>query len=99
MVRVAGIEPARLLGREILSLLCLPISPHSLCMACPEGLEPPTYSLEGCCSIQLSYGQIFWSGRRGSNSRHLPWQGNALPTELLPHYSYSKSAASTNRYA
>ena len=20
-----------------------------------EGLEPPTYSLEGCCSIQLSY--------------------------------------------
>ena len=26
-----------------------------------------------------------WSGRRGSNSRHLPWQGNALPTELLPH--------------
>ena len=26
-------------------------------MACPEGLEPPTYSLEGCCSIQLSYGQ------------------------------------------
>ena len=21
----------------------------------------------------------FWSGRRDSNSRHLPWQGNALP--------------------
>ena len=20
-----------------------------------EGIEPPTYSLEGCCSIQLSY--------------------------------------------
>lgn len=27
-------------------------------VACPEGLEPPTYSLEGSCSIQLSYGQI-----------------------------------------
>lgn len=27
-------------------------------LACPEGLEPPTYSLEGYCSIQLSYGQI-----------------------------------------
>ncbi len=25
------------------------------------------------------------SGRRGSNSRQLPWQGSALPTELLPH--------------
>ena len=27
-------------------------------LACPEGLEPPTPSLEGSCSIQLSYGQI-----------------------------------------
>ncbi len=26
-------------------------------VACPEGLEPPTYCLEGNCSIQLSYGQ------------------------------------------
>jgi hypothetical protein len=27
-------------------------------VACPEGIEPPTHSLEGCCSIQLSYGQL-----------------------------------------
>ena len=27
-------------------------------LACPEGLEPPTPSLEGWCSIQLSYGQL-----------------------------------------
>src|SRR3990167_7737369 len=27
-------------------------------MVCPEGIEPPTHSLEGCCSIQLSYGQV-----------------------------------------
>ena len=27
-----------------------------------------------------------WSGRRGSNSRPQPWQGCALPTELLPHF-------------
>ncbi len=27
-------------------------------LACPEGLEPPTYCLEGSCSILLSYGHI-----------------------------------------
>jgi hypothetical protein len=27
-------------------------------MARPEGVEPPTNSLEGCCSIQLSYGRV-----------------------------------------
>ena len=27
-------------------------------LACPEGLEPPTYCLEGSCSIMLSYGHI-----------------------------------------
>ena len=28
---------------------------------------------------------LFWSGRRDSNSRPQPWQGCALPAELLPH--------------
>ena len=27
-------------------------------MARPAGLEPATHSLEGCCSIQLSYGRL-----------------------------------------
>ena len=33
-------------------------------MARFEGLEPPTYCLEGSCSIQLSYKRIYslWSG-------------------------------------
>jgi hypothetical protein len=42
---------------------------------------------------QLSYSRLgvqhaaikLWSGRRVSNSRPQPWQGCALPTELLPH--------------
>ena len=28
---------------------------------------------------------IVWSGKRDSNSRPPPWQGDALPTELFPH--------------
>ena len=27
---------------------------------------------------------LVWSGKRGSNSRPLPWQGSALSTELFP---------------
>ena len=28
---------------------------------------------------------LFKSGRRDSNPRPSPWQGDALPAELLPH--------------
>ena len=28
--------------------------------------------------------QVIWSGKRDSNSRPIPWQGIALPTELFP---------------
>jgi hypothetical protein len=31
-----------------------------------------------------------WSGIRGSNSRPIPWQGIALPTELIPHVLQKK---------
>jgi hypothetical protein len=31
-------------------------------MACQEGIEPPTHSLEGCCSIQLSYWHFMRDG-------------------------------------
>ena len=45
----------------------------------------------GCRHADKKKGRInsspseFWSGRRVSNSRPQPWQGCALPTELLPH--------------
>ena len=61
-------------------------------VACPAGIEPATHSLEGCCSIQLSYGQIRdskgperafvffeWSERRDSNSRPSAPKADALP--------------------
>ena len=33
---------------------------HHMNMARPEGLEPPTYCLEGSCSILLSYGRTYF---------------------------------------
>ena len=36
-------------------------------------------------ALPLGYGTLKkWSGRRDSDSRPPPWQGGALPTELLP---------------
>ena len=55
-------------------------------MASPAGFEPATYSLEGCCSIQLSYGPI--SGRRtrlyleqvmGIEPTQSAWKAEVLP--------------------
>ena len=37
--------------------VALEISELTAKMVCPTGIEPVTHSLEGCCSIQLSYGQ------------------------------------------
>ena len=37
-------------------------------MARQEGLEPPTHSLEGCCSIHLSYWR-FTASRASANAR------------------------------
>ena len=38
-----------------------------------------------------------WSGRRDSDSRPPPWQGGALPTELLPH-KWCLGAESNHRH-
>ena len=36
--------------------LCSAREPMFKKLATPAGFEPATHSLEGCCSIQLSYG-------------------------------------------
>ena len=50
------------------------------------GLEPVTPCVTGMYSNQteLTHQNHKWSGKRDSNSRPRPWQGRALPTELLP---------------
>src|SRR6185503_18179076 len=59
----------------------------------PGGFEPPTNSLEGCCSIHLSYGRgTTWtprrrdaeSGRRDSNPRPPGPKPGALPDCATP---------------
>ena len=60
----------------------------------PSGYEPdelPDCSTPRPCVLRLSLVALSgnhpwgrWSGRRVSNSRPQPWQGCALPTELLP---------------
>ena len=63
-------------------------------MACPTGIEPVTPSLEGWCSIRLSYGHhsnrispqisMNWSGWRDLNSRHPGPKPGALPGYATP---------------
>src|SRR6267378_1314781 len=52
----------------------------------PGGFEPPTNSLEGCCSIHLSYGRGITpkSGRRDSNPRPPGPKPGALPDCATP---------------
>ena len=52
----------------------------------PSGFGPEH---KGFADLRLTtwlWRLIKWSGRRGSDSRPPPWQGGALPTELLPHH-------------
>jgi hypothetical protein len=53
-------------------------------LACPEGLEPPTPSLEGWCSIQLSYGQRALQGMVGAAGFELAtyWSQTSCATRL-----------------
>ena len=70
------------------------------CVACLEGLEPPTPSLEGWCSIQLSYRQTgAWGHARpailsvelGGVDTMCPWG----PSDVAHEYTSTMAGAST----
>ena len=52
---------------------------HTHHMARQEGLEPPTYCLEGSCSIQLSYWRIFMERVMGIEPTRPAWKAGILP--------------------
>ena len=72
-------------------------------MARLEGLEPPTYALEGRCSIQLSYRRIcgrfcffyilqYSGAREGNRTPVASLEGWSSTIELLSHiFSYPES--------
>ena len=83
-MRVIGLEPIRGRPRGILSPLCLPIPPHSHVIRYLVFLEAaPRFELGikvlQTSALPLGYAAIIWSGKRDSNSRPSPWQGDALP--------------------
>ena len=70
---VKGLEPSTP-GTTIRCSNQLSYTHHIIHLARQEGFEPPTYCLEGSCSILLSYWRIslmphIWSGRWESNPR------------------------------
>jgi hypothetical protein len=61
--------------------LCRPLHNHSAIAPCRTKNDQGLKRIGG---KQSCFPPKIWSGRRVSNSRPIPWQGIALPTELLP---------------
>ena len=78
-----GIEPVLAFSaNRILSPACLPIPPPR--QSVEKGLKNPPPKRREKKSVHQSERKM--SGRRDSNPRPSPWQGDALPAELLPHF-------------
>ena len=58
---------------------------HGFAIRCITTLPLRQYCKKKGSSVLAGASFCIWSGRRVSNSRPQPWQGCALPTELLPH--------------
>ena len=63
----------------------------------PPGFEPGSQGFADPCLTtwlwrQKISAEFCWSGKRDSNSRHSPWQGDALPLShsriFIPHCIY-----------
>ena len=52
-----------------------------------EGLEPPTYCLEGSCSIQLSYWRIWMERVTGIGPAYPAWKAGVLPLNYTRSYA------------
>ena len=57
---------------------CDPSQKFRSLLEVPPGFEPGNKGFADLCLTAWRW-YHFWSGRRDSNPRHLPWQGNALP--------------------
>ncbi len=64
-----------------------------------DGNRTHVTSLEGWGSTIELHPHINWSGRRGSDPRPPPWQGGALPTELLPHIPHPTTGTNKEKCA
>ena len=74
MVPGAGIEPARCCQREILSLLCLPISPSGQVLRCAQLLKcylSNTLLLHSSQHAAITSGQPYWIRTSGLQLRRL----------------------------
>ena len=85
----AGIEPARLWrAQDFKSCVSTSSTTRAACGLCV--LNKANKKLAFSKKIP-SFSEGIWSERRDSNSRPRPWQGRALPTELLSHYPQTLS--------
>ena len=84
---VKGLEPSTP-GTTIRCSNQLSYTHHTILLARQEGFEPPTYCLEGSCSILLSYWRIYSRscGAGDGNRTHVSsLEGWCSTIELRPH--------------
>ena len=84
LVPLTGVEPVRYCYRGILSPLRLPIPPQRQIVGGTIQIRTGDEGVADLCLTTWLWchntlPKQSWSGRRDSDPRHLPWQGNALP--------------------